>query len=244
MSGLTFAVFVGIPGSLTIEIQSVQSLARTKPAVLYPPLREPLTDAQKELMGRQWAQHWVTPMTNRLNVLGGSENIQLLSFECPSVDTTDNAWFATGSVNATSDPVTITAPITGSSIYQRSFQVGDYVVWDDPATANGRYQYEIDRIVAVNGESFTLSRSQQGSPPGEAYFGSVRASHTAINFFRMLDPTFRVLWDGPQQVYKFLWDGMVVSAVSGVTAGSPRALTGLVNLFPVPPDPAALGLVL
>lgn len=250
MSNLDFAVFVGIPGSLTIEIQALPSLAQNKPSVLYPPLREPLqdvprgtqTDPSSQLIGRQWGQHWVTPMTTRLNALGGSSNLQLLNFEAPSIDTTDNAWFATGSVDATTDPITLTAPITGTSIYKRSFQVGDYVVWDDSSTANGRYQYEIDRIVAVSGQLFTLSRSQQGRPVGEAYFGSVRAAHSSINFFRMLDPTFRVLWDGSQQVFKFLWDAMIVSAVSGVTVGSPAAVTGLVNLFPVPPTAAALGL--
>lgn len=243
MPDLVFAVFAGsIPGALTIEIQSVQSLEQNKPPVLYPPLRQPLLAEKPDLVNMQWGQHFFTPVTNRLNALGGSQNLQLLSFEAPSVDTTDNAWFATGSVSAGEDPVTITAPVTGTSIYQRSFQVGDYVVWDDPASVNGRYQYEIDRIVRVNGQIFTLSRSQQGRPAGEAYFGSIRAAHSGINFFRMLDPTFRVLWDGSQQVYKFLWDGMIVSAVSAVTAGSPNALTGLVNLFPIPPTAAALGL--
>jgi hypothetical protein len=175
--------------------------------------------------------------------MGGSSSIQLLTFEAPSIDTTDNAWFATGDMDATTDPITITAPVTGTSVYKRSFQVGDYVVWDDSASVSGRYQYEIDRIVKVNGQIFTLSRSQQGAPPGQAYFGSVRAAHTATNFYRLLDPFFRVPWDGSQQVFKFLWDGMIVSAVSAMTQGPAQTpLTGLVNLFPIPPVAAALGL--
>lgn len=241
MSSLVMQAYVGIPGSLTIEVATLLSLAQSKPAVLYPYLKQPIFDNKPDLMGSQWGQHWVTPMTTRLNALGGSSRFQLLSFEAPSVDTTDMGWFATGDMDATTDPITITAPITSASIYGRQFQVGDYVVWDDSGTANGLYQYEIDRIVSVNGDAFTLSRSQQGGAPGRSYFGGVRAAHTSISFYRLLDRYFQVLWDGSAQVFKFLWDGMIVSAIQ---ATSQDVDTTLLNLFPIPPTASALGLVL
>lgn len=234
---LSFSVYIGIPGSLTIEIQPSRAIAQNKPSVIYPPLREPLTTGGQPI-GNQWGRFWATPMTNRLNALGGSSNLQLLSFEAPSIDTTDNLWYATGTVDATTDPVTITAPLTGTSIYGRTFAAGDYIIWDDPTSANGLYQYEIDRITVVNGQVFTLSRSQQNAPPGQSYFGAVRAAHSGVKFYRLLDPSFRVLWDGSSQVFKFLWDQMIVSAVSAVTTGD----SGLVNLFPIPPTAAATGL--
>lgn len=253
MSDLSFTVRAGVPalpGTLTIEIQAIPRIFQNKNPVILPPLREPVTgqpqtatgDAQQStgsnLMSRAWGVNWATPVTRRLNSLGAATNLQLLSFEAPSIDTTDNLWFATGSVDALTDPITITAPLTGTSIYGRTFQVGDYVIWDDPALIAGRYQYEIDQIVAVNGQVFTLSRSQQGQPNGFAYFGSIQAAHTG-NFYRMLDPTFNVLWDGSPQIFQFFWGNMIVSAVQASTFGVPPAL---VNLFPLPPAPAAMGI--
>lgn len=254
MPDLSFAVRAGTPaltGTLTIEIQAVSQLMQNKNPVILPPLREPVlgqpqtntgsTDrADTRYISRAWGINWATPVTNRLNALGGATNLQLLGFECPSIDTTDMGWYATGSVDFNTDPVTITAPITGTSIYGRTFEVGDYVIWDDSSSADGRYQYEIDRITAVNGQVFTLSRSQQASSVGFSYFGAVRASHTNINFYRMLDPTFYFFWDGTTQVYQILWGKMTVSAVSAQTFG----VLGqqLVNLFPLPPDPAAMGI--
>ncbi len=252
MPDLSFAVYAGtpaLPGTLTIEIQAVPQVIQGKPPGIFPPLREPVAGQpatatapamlgdQGQLMSRAWGPGWAVPMTNRLNALGGATNLQLLRFEAPSLDTTDMLWFATGSIDAMTDPVTITAPVTGTSIYNRAFAVGDYVIWDDPALVNGRYQYEIDQIIAVNGQVFTLSRSQQGQKVG-AYFGTVRAAHTG-NFYRMLDPSFNVLWDGTQQVFKFWWEQMIVSAVRATTVNANPAL---VNLIPVPPIAAALGL--
>ncbi len=252
MPNLDFAVYAGtpaLPGTLTIEIQAVPQVIQSKPPVIYPQLKEPVTGQpatatapatlgdQGQLMSRAWGPGWAVPVTNRLNALGGATNLQLLRFEAPSLDTTDMLWFATGSIDALTDPATITAPVTGTSIYNRAFAVGDYVIWDDPALVNGRYQYEIDQIVAVNGQVFTLSRSQQGQKVG-AYFGTVRAAHTG-NFYRMLDPSFNVLWDGTQQVFKFWWEQMIVSAVRATTINADSAL---VSLIPVPPAAAALGL--
>lgn len=252
MPNLSFNVFVTLPSILNIEIQAVPQPVQNRNPVIQPPLREavlgqPQTSTgpvsrgdEPQLMSRAWGVNWAVPVTNRLNALGGDTNLQLLGFQCPSVDSTDMGWYATGTMDATTDPITITAPITGTSLYGRQFAVGDYVIWDDPRAVNGRYAYEIDQITAVNGQVFTLSRSQQGGAQGRAYFGSMRTDHSAIRFFRMLDPTFYVLWDGGTQLYKFLWDKMYVSAVDAKTSGVNSEQ--LVNLFPLPPTAAALGL--
>jgi hypothetical protein len=254
MPELSFSVRAGVPalpGTLTIEIQSIPQVIQNKNPVILPPLREPVTgqpqtatgDAQastgSNLMSRQWGINWATPVTRRLNALGGATNWQLLSFEAPSLDTTDMAWYATGTMDALTDPITITAPVTGTSIYDRTFSVGDYVIWDDSASVNGLYQYEINQITAVNGQVFTLSRSQQGARQGKSYFGAARVAHAGVRFYRMLDPTFNVLWDGSPQVFKFWWEQMIVSAVRATTVDVAAAL---VSLIPVPPAAAALGL--
>lgn len=254
MADLSFVVRAGLPalpGTLTIEIEAIPKFVQAKNPVIQPPLRSPVLDQPqtaigsterpvKQYVSRAWGIDWATPVTRRLNALGGASNVQLLSFEVPSLDTTDMLWYATGTVDALTNPVTITAPLSvATSIYGRTFGVGDYIIWDDPVNVNGKYQYEIDRIISVNGQVFTLSRSQQGQPAQSSYFGAVRAAHTGVKFYRMLDPTFNVLWDGTKQVYQFLWGNMIVSAVLATTVDvDPK----LVNLFPVPPTAAALGL--
>jgi hypothetical protein len=252
MADLSFDVRVTVPNILTIEIEAIPKFVQSKNPVILPPLRSPVLGqpatatapatlgGQEQLMSRAWGIDWATPMTNRLNALGGATNLQLLGFQAPSLDTDDMAWFATGTMDALTDPITITAPITGASIYGRTFSVGDYVIWDDPRNVNGRYQYEIDQITAVNGQVFTLSRSQQGGRPGISYFGAVRTDHAAINFYRLLNPTFYVLWDGTKQVFSFIWPKMIVSAVDAKTQGV--ITESLVNLFPIPPTAAAMGL--
>ncbi len=255
MPSLSFAVRAGVPalpGTLSIEIEAIPQFFQSKNPVIYPPLREPMLGQPNtqtappgrpqdvsQLVSRAWGVNWATPVTNRLNALGGATNFQLLGFEAPSLDTTDMGWYATGSIDGITDPITITAPITGTSIYGRKFAVGDYIIWDDPAIVGNKYQYEIDRITVVNGQVFSLSRSQQGQPAGLSYFGAVRSAHSGVKFYRMLDPTFNVLWDGTKQVYQFLWGNMIVSAVQATTFGADLAL---VNLFPIPPAAAALGI--
>ena len=128
------------------------------------------------------------------------------------------AWGAQGSIDGVTDPIQVTAPLFGTSVYGRQFAVGDYVLWNDAALVNGVYQYEIDQITAVRGSSFTLQRGSRGSIGG-AKFGSVKAPHSNIQFLQLIDKTFDVLWAGEWQVYKFLWDNMIVSAVSATTIG-------------------------
>lgn len=237
---VTFQVRVGIPGSLTIEVSPTEFLQFRTPPLLVSPLRQPVIGDDPQAFNKPWAQGWMNPMTQRLIALGGNYPFQILAFESPSLDQTDNAWGASGTINALADPVTFVATPFGASIFGRSFQVGDYVMWDDSSIVGGLYQYEIDQIIAINGTSYTLRRANALSAAGKAQFGSVKGAHAAKNFYQMLDATFFVLWDGTRQVFKFPWDNMIVSAVQATTPLLDPP--SLLSLIPIPPDPAVPGL--
>lgn len=229
-SALTFAVRVGIPGALVIEIQAVPQIGQSKPANLVPQLNQPVLGSSlgsaraaagpptEQLISNAWGKGWATPMTQRIIALGGNSTKQLLTFECPSLDTADMAWGMTASIDATTDPAQVTGMPFGTSLYGRSFAVGDYILWNDPAIVGGAYQYEIDLITAVSGNVFTIERQSPQGGSG-AQFGSVKAAHTNIPFLLLIDKTFDVLWEGEWQVYQFLWANMIVAAVSANTVG-------------------------
>ena len=252
-ASLLFTVRVGIPGSLTIEVQAAGPVIVGQPARIFPPLNQPLLDAGPMgdsarqppepgvgLIGKSWARGWFTPVSNRLIALGGNTDFQLLTFEAPSLDTTDMLWGATGSADGTTDPATLTATLFGTSVYGRSFAAGDYIIWDDPSIVSGMYQYEIDQITAVNGNIFTLKRRGPQGTAGRAQFNTPMVAHVGVNFYQLIDKTFSVLWQGERQVYKFLWDNMIVSAVSATTPGLTAPV--VVSTFPVPPTIALPGL--
>lgn len=237
---LSFTARAGMPGSLTIEIDAIPLLAQQNaPPNLRTQVNAPVLAGDDKLIGLAWGQGWAVQITQRLIALGGNARVQLLGFECPSLDTTDMAWGASGTIDATTDPVTLQAAPFGQSVYGRGFAVGDYIIWNNPAVVNGRYQYEIDQITALNQNTFTLARRGQGAAAGTAQFASVMAAQSG-QFFQLLDATLFALWDGTHQVFKFLWDGMIVSAVSATTAGLLQPV--IVSLIPVPPAAAAMGL--
>ena len=239
---LSFVVRVGSPGSLTIEMGAVPLLGQQNaPPNLRPQLTVPLLAGDDKILGQAWGTGWAVPVSQRLIALGGNSRLQLVGFECPSLDATDMAWGASGTIDATTDPVTLQAAPFGASVYGRKFAVGDYIVWNNPTIVNGRYQYEIDQITALNQNTFTLARRGPGAPRGTAQFATVMAVQSG-QFFQLLDPTLFALWDGSHQVFKFLWDGMIVSAVSASTAGLLKPV--IVSLIPVPPAAAAMGLSL
>lgn len=238
----TFAVRDGSPGSLTIEVPAVVLSGRQNPPPnLRPQLNAPVLAGDDKQLSMAWGTGWAVPVSQRLIALGGNSRIQLVGFECPSLDTTDMAWGASGTIDATTDPVTLQVSPFGASVYGRAFAVGDYIIWNNPAILNGRYQYEIDQITALNQNTFTLARRGQGAARGTAQFATVMAAQNG-QFFQLLDPTLFALWDGTHQVFKFLWDGMIVSAVSATTAGLVQPV--IVSLIPVPPAAAAMGLAL
>jgi hypothetical protein len=239
-----FIVNVGIPGSLTIDVRRIpRGIQGEVVPNITAPLNRPVLSggsAPDGLMSVAWGQNWANSVSSRLRALGGATPLQLVTFEAPSIDLTDNAWGMTADIDATSDPAIITGTPFGTSIYGREFAAGDYIIWDDPAVANGLYQYEIDLITALSQNTFTLQRRGKFSAAGRAQFNTVKAAHSGCNFYRMIDKTFFDLWGGKQQTFKFLWDNMIVSAVSLSMVGLDEP--SLVSLIPVPPDPASMGL--
>lgn len=240
---LSFQVRAGtIPGTLTIEVDAVPLLAQQNtPPNLYPPLQTALLNGDEKLMAFGWQKGWATPVSQRLIALGGNTRLQILAFECPSIDTTDMAWGGSGTIDATTDPVTLQVAPFGTSIYGRELAVGDFIIWINPAVVANRYQYEIDEITGKSQNTYTLARRPRGTPNGTAQFGSVMAAQSG-QFLQLLNPSLIALWDGTPQVFKFLWDGMIVSAVSGTTPGLLKPV--VVSLIPVPPAAAAMGLEL
>ncbi|MES2136609.1 MAG: hypothetical protein V4502_06065 [Pseudomonadota bacterium] len=233
MSALSFQVRVGIPGALTIEIETVDRPTPLRPAALYPPLQQAVLRDSGGLMAKAWGEGWAIPVNNRLVALGGNSNLQLLTFECPSLDQTDNAWGMTGSLDPASDSATITGVPFGASNFGRAFEVGDYILWDDPTAINGLYSYEIDLITGVQQNTLTLARRAEGGAAGQAQFGSVKAPHNSVKFYQLVMGRFGVLWEGHHQVFKFLWDQMIVAAVSAATVG--LSAPTIVNLASIPP---------
>ncbi len=231
---LSFAARVGIPGCLTIEIQAVPQVRQQQITNLVAQLSQPITD---QFISNAWGKGWATPLTQKVVALGGNTGYELLIFECPSLDTTDMAWGAQGTIDGTSDPVSLTAPIFGTSNYGRAFADGDYIIWNDPTVMNGRYSYEIDQIQSVSGNNFTLKR--RPARGGGAQFGSPMLPHANVQFFQLIDKTFPVLWMGEWQVFKFLWDNTILAAVSATAAGVDPSI---VNLSPIPPAFAVPGL--
>jgi hypothetical protein len=236
-----FQVRVGtIAGTLTIEVNAAPLIAQQNaPPNLYAPLQSSVLAGDDKLLAVPWAKGWTTPITQRLIALGGNTRLQLVAFECPSVDSTDMAWGASGTIDATTDPVTLQVTPFGSSIYGRALAVGDFIIWNNPTNVAGRYQYEIDEITDLSQNTITLARRPRGAPAGTAQFGSVMAAQSG-QFLQLLDPSLFALWDGTHQVYKFLWDGMIVCAVSATTVG--LTVPVIVNLIPIPPAAAGFGL--
>lgn len=237
---LSARVRVGIPGSLTIELDAFPPIQQQSIASkIFPQLQTPVLTADDKLFSLAWGQGWVTQISKRLSELGATLRLDLVVLECPSLDQADMAWGATGTIDATTDPVTLQVTPFGASVYGRAFAVGDYIIWNNPVALNGRYQYEIDQITAIQQNTFTLARRGAGAAAGFAQFGSVKAAQSG-QFLQLLDKTFLDLWDGSHQVFKFLWDGMIVAAV--LISSPATTQTALVNLFPLPPAAAAMGL--
>lgn len=247
MSDLTYTVRLGIPGSLTIELQDAPRFRELRAATIYPPMREePIVspaptsaDLEQEnpniprkLFSRAWGQGWAVPVSTRLNALGGNTNLQLIEWEAPSWDQTDNLWGATGTVDLATDEPVFTATLFGTSIYGRTFQNGDWILWNDATLAGTVYSYEIAQIKSVSSTSFTLTN--------RGAFNSVRTAHAGVNFYQLLDHSLFSLWDGSRQVYKFLWDKMIVTAISATTWGA--LAPSVVNLAAIPPAAAIGGL--
>jgi len=123
----------------------------------------------------------------------------------------------------------------------RQWQIGDFIVWNDPTIPSGKnyYSYEIDQITNIvfsdaTHATFTLQRARNEAPTGEAQYGSLLAAHTSKNFYRLINKGWIRAIDaqlGPQ-VILLPWPNMTVAAVVVGQAGQSAPI--LTNLAPTP----------
>jgi hypothetical protein len=129
-------------------------------------------------------------------------------------------------VDAATDPLTVACTVNPNPA--RTFQVGDFVVFNDEAkdaTNPGRRSYECAQITAINANQFTFQREYPGVPSGQATFGTLRCAHLAGIRFYKLDQkifTFSVKKGFfrtpglPARVEAKLPSACIVAAVAGV----------------------------
>lgn len=101
-----------------------------------------------------------------------------------AVDETDIK--LTGKLNTSidaSDPLTFLPIIRDESRFRRHFEVGDFIVFNDPAA------YEIALITAFDGTSMTLQRSDPAGS-GDGWYGAPVQSHVAGTRFYKLIPYY------------------------------------------------------
>lgn len=249
---LVFDVKVESYGSLTIDNLAITGLQPqspgTAPGLPQPPLNQVvlgggptgagpnLTTAQQQeaCISNPWGL-WFVNLVNRINQATGQQGSTVnLTFECPSIDDSDVAFFGSGTIDATTDPVTFTAATMGTSIYGRALAVGDYILWDDPIQVGGNSMYEIDQVTAIAGLKITLQRSAKGmAGSAAAQFGTKKFGHSSRIFFPLLDKFFHAEWDGTPAPLELPWYNKTVAAVVATLPGLPTPT--LVLLFPPAP---------
>lgn len=196
--------------------------------------RDPTVDVAKEVIGNSWGG-WTTAVWDQLRQLRAGNNV---TFQAPSVDEMDYGWYGQGVIDSTTDPVTFTMAMQGASRFGRTFQVGDYILWNDPLQATDsnlilRWRYEINKIVAYN--SLTGVMTVRRHPPDatqsdNAYFGTLMIQHGSLanpgQIFRLVNKvwTTSLYKDQGPQVFKFPWDNMCVPAVVGTPSGGTPVL--------------------
>jgi len=105
-------------GLLTIETLTL--LQGSTPGIQPPPIRQP--SAQQVPPGAQQATGDTPDVASRpwntwfLSVYGQLQpSLSTCQFLCPSVDETDSEWYATGTIDGVTDPITFTATLVGQS---------------------------------------------------------------------------------------------------------------------------------
>ncbi len=300
-----------------------------------PPIPSPILDLSQGTIGQnqgqvtheqlvgalntsKFSRPWISWLVRLLQfVTQGSAEAPLLEIVAPSVDETDTGWYGNGTIDASTDPVSFTATLTGSSRFGlalaiakpgsgyataptltitdangdtngaaatatvsggfldtvtvtnsgyglvapltvalaggggsgavvtadvgRQWQIGDYIIWNDPTIPSGKnsYSYEVAQITNIvfidaTHATFTLQRARNGAPTGEAQYGSLLAAHTTKNFYRLMNKGWIRAIDaqlGPQVII-LPWPNMTVAAVVVGQAGQGSPI--LTNLAPIP----------
>jgi hypothetical protein len=164
-----------------------------------------------------------------------SEDLAKLVVFAPSIDEEDILLYGTGSIDASTDPVSMTpSSITEASRYGTVFDTGDFIIWNDSTVVAGHRSYEIDQITGIGSAGeLILQRHEAGAPANQAHFGSYLAAHDCT-FYRLVPKLFTVdISDGvlPEMV-QWPWANKCVAAVRswGVTASGQDGPAAQVNL--------------
>ena len=257
---LSFTVELEGYGYLTIENITVSGIGPGNPSISPlqpPPLNQSVlgnapsatapspnaSDLAASTMSRGWGLGWCMSVYRALHQItaGGAAPTNIL-FECPSLDDSDINWGVTASADATTDPLKLIVNPFGTSRTGRKFAVGDYVIWNDPqgitdpVSGSTFTNYEIDQIIALKGNAWTLKRAGPGAAGGKfAQFGTIKQSHGGIGgsplvIYRLIDKLFTVPFSGAPQPVKLLWDNMTVAVVVGTVAGADPVTVSLLPL--------------
>ncbi len=137
--------------------------------------------------------------------------INEMNFLVPSVDETDCGLWGELTMDATTDPITLTFSRSCSrSRYGTQFRAGDFVVVNDPGSG-GVTKYECCQIVSVNLDgSVTLNRQDPLANPGMAFFGSRMSAHSAKKAYRLIPRVFS------QAIKKNTYGTLAPSSISGL----------------------------
>lgn len=100
-------------------------------------------------------------------------NIRGIDFYLVTVDELTTDCYVTAPAVDTTDPKTITVVPNPGQVSTLAFEIGDWVVFNDPG------HFEWCQLTNKVGNVWTLTRHYPGTPTGEATFGSLLESHAA-----------------------------------------------------------------
>ena len=183
-------------------------------------------------MGTQSA--WIQWFARFQSALGGAAVQDILEVIAPSVDETDIGWFGNGTINATDDPVSFTATLTGGSRFGLAAEITDpgsgytsaptVTLTDSLGNTNGAAI--VATVSAGFVDSLTVTNSGYGLiPPLSLAFtggGGSGAAGTAVPG-RQWSIGDYILWNDPT-ITNSLY-GYEIDEIAGITYSSPTSAT-------------------
>lgn len=185
--------------------------ARKTAGILVPPIRtrffqnqpggppNQTQPGQQSDIDRTWYQFFAQ-LAKRATADAGGDGLTAIKFLCPSIDEEDILLWGEGTLDASTNPATFTPTLNLQSRYGVVFKVGDWIIWDTDG-------YEIDKIVAMSGDTWTVQRGEFDSP--------IAAPRTGSGFWRLEPKTFTVNLPGGElpKLVQFPWPNKCVAAV-------------------------------
>jgi hypothetical protein len=199
-----------------VEQAGVAAVGASRTGQLVPPVNTPMFAEdmaggayKSKSLTRTWYIFFAA-LAKSASAAGTADLAKLVIF-APSIDEEDIRLYGTGSIDASTDPVSLLpASVTESSRYGTVFDTGDFLIWNDSSG------YEIDQITGIGSAGeLILQRREQGAPANQAHFGSPLGAHTSQTFYRLVPQFFTVdISDGVlPEMAQFPWANKCVAAV-------------------------------